>query len=157
MIHPKDEGLAFPREIKEKKAPSPLRSKPKKYQKATISEEMLQNFAEEECLKYALDFDHAPQELYHWLSSPSDYCPEEAKSYLKKYFVGRPDLVIKKRLEGSDYNIVLEMELKTDSPQSKLRSTQKRYLRGKNFVVPRSKEEIQETIKKFDDFEIELD
>jgi hypothetical protein len=157
MIHPKDEGLAFPRKIKEKKVPSPLRSKPKKYQKASISEEMLQNYAEEECTRFALDFNHAPQELYHWLSSPSDYCPEEAKSYLKRYFFGRPDLVIKKRVDGSDYNIVLEMELKTDSPQSKLRGTQKRYLRGKNFLVPRSKEEIQKAIKEFNEFEIEFE
>jgi len=157
LIHPKDEGLAFPRKIKEKKAPSPLRSKPKKYKKASVSEEMLQNYAEEECTRFALDFDHAPQELYQWLSSPSDYCPEEAKSYLKNYFFGRPDLVIKKRIDGCDYNLVLEMELKTDSPQSKLRSTQKRYLRGKNFLVPRSKEEIKEAIADFQDFEIELD
>lgn len=157
IVHPKDEGLAFPRKIKEKKAPTPLRSKPKKYQKASISEEMLQNYAEETCLQYALEYDHAPQELYHWLSSPSDYCPEEVKSYLKKYFFGRPDLVIKKRLDDCDYNLVLEMELKTDSPQSKLRSTQKRYLRGKNFLVPRSKEEIKEALKEFNDFEIEIE
>ena len=57
----------------------------------------------------------------------------------------------------ADYNLVLEMELKTDSPQSKLRSTQKRYLKGKNFLVPRSKEEIKEAIEDFQDFEIELD
>jgi hypothetical protein len=52
---------------------------------------------------------------------------------------------------------VLEMELKTDSPQSKLRGTQKRYLRGKNFLIPRSKEEIKEALKEFNDFEIEID
>jgi len=156
-VHPKDEGLAFPRMVKDKKAPSTLKSKPKKYQKASVSEEMLQNYAEEMCTRFALDYDHAPQELYQWLSSQSDYCPEEAKSYLKNYFFGRPDLVIKKRIDGCDYNLVLEMELKTDSPQSKLRSTQKRYLKGKNFLVPRSKEEIKEAIEDFQDFEIELD
>lgn len=157
MILEKDEGLAFPRKIKEKKSPSPLRSKPKKYIKASVSEEMLQNFAEEECISGALDYDHAPQDLYHWLSSQSDYCPEDIKDYLRKQYFGRPDLIIKKKIEGCEYNLVLEMELKTDSPQSKLRTTQKRYLKGKNFIVARSKEEIKASIKEFQEFIIDFE
>ena len=152
MIHPRDMGLAFPRKLKEKKAPSTLKSKPKKYQKATISEEMLQNFAEETCVKLGLDYDHTPNELYEWLSSGIDYCPIEAKSYLKRFFFGRPDLDITKELEGTPYYLGYRVEIKTDSPQSKLRSTQKRYLKGKNFDVLRFKEEIQESFKKFSKF-----
>tara|TARA_R110001599_G_scaffold2627_6_gene14247 strand:- start:12921 stop:13442 length:522 start_codon:yes stop_codon:yes gene_type:complete len=154
MILPKDEGLAFPRKLKEKKTPSPLRSKPKKYQKATISEEHLQNHAEETCIKLGLDYDHTPQELYHWLASPSDVCPIEAKSYLKRFFIGRPDLVMEKNLEGTDYILTYKVELKTDSPQSKLRSTQRHYNKGKNHDVLRFKEEIKESIKHFSEFEI---
>jgi hypothetical protein len=157
MIHPKDEGLAFPRKIKEKKAPSPLRSKPKKYKPASVSEEHLQNYAEETCVRLGLEADHAPQELYHWLVSNSDYCPEEVKSYLRRFYYGRNDLDITKELEGTNYYLGYRVELKTDSDQSKLRSTQKRYLKGKNFDVLRFKEEIKESIKEFDDFEIEID
>ena len=156
-VHPKDEGLAFPRMVKDKKAPSPLKSKPKKYQKATISEELLQNFAEEQCVKLGLDYDHTPQELYHWLASPSEVCPIEAKSYLKRFFIGRPDLVIEKNLEGTDYILTYKVELKTDSPQSKLRSTQRHYNKGKNHDVLRFKEEIKESIKDFAEFEIEME
>jgi len=152
MILPKDVGLAFPRKIKEKKKPSPLKAKPKKYKKASVSEEMLQNFAEEECVKLNLDFDHAPQELYHWLASPSDYCPEEVKSYLRRFYFGRNDLDITREIEGTPYYLGYRVELKTDSPQSKLRSTQKRYLKGKNFDVLRFKEEIKESLENFSKF-----
>jgi hypothetical protein len=157
MIHPKDEGLAFPRKIKEKKAPSPLRSKPKKYQKASVSEEHLQNYAEEMCVRLGLDYDHTPSELYEWLSSGSEYCPPEALSYLKRYFIGRPDLVIEKNLEDTDYILTYKVELKTDSPQSKLRSTQRHYNKGKNFDVLRCKDDIKGNFKEFSDFEIEID
>ena len=155
MIHPKDVGLAFPRKLKEKKAPSPLRSKPKKYVKASVAEEMLQNYAEEACLKHGLDYEHIPQDLYHFLGSQGLTINEEIKSFLIKHFVGMPDLMIEKKLEGSDYMIKLNLELKTDSPQSKLRTTQKRYLKGKNFLVARSKEEIQEAIQELKEYEIE--
>ena len=156
MILEKDEGLAFPRKQKKKKEPSYLKSNPKKYQKASVSEEILQNYAEEECTKYALDYDHAPQEVYHWLSSPSDYCPAEVKSYFKNLLFGMPDLIIEKKLDGTDFTLSLKMELKTDSPQSKLRSTQKRYLKGKNFIITRSKDEIKEAIEDFSDFELDI-
>jgi len=157
MIHPKDEGLAFPRTIKEKGGPKPLRSKPKKYQKASVSEEHLQNFAEEMCVRSNLDYDHVPQVVYEWLSSKSEYCPPEVLPYLRSHFYGRPDMTIEKKVEGTDLTLSLLMEIKTDSDQSKLRTTQKNFLRGKNFVVPRSKEEIKEVIKEFEDFEIEID
>lgn len=150
----KDEGLAFPRYEKKKNAKSPLRARAKKYIKASVSEEMLQNRAEQECTRFALDYDHVPQELYTWLKSKSEYCPPESLSYLREHFYGRPDMTIERRIEGTDLTLSLFMEIKTDSPQSKLRGTQKTFLRGKNFVVPRTEEEIKDAIKDFNNFEV---
>jgi hypothetical protein len=151
----KDKGLAFPRHEKKKKAPSPLRSKPKKYQKATVSEEMLQNQSEEACIKHNLDYDHTPQEVYQWLLSGSEYCPPEIIAYIKKLLWGRPDLELLKKIEGTDFMLLGLLELKTDSPQSKLRATQKRFLKGKNFGVARDKEEINQFVEDFNNFELE--
>ena len=156
MIHPKDVGLAFPRNIKGKKAPSPLRSKPKNYKKASVSEEMLQNYAEEACIKYNLDYNHTPSIVYEFLASSSLTLTPEIKAYLIEFFVGLPDLVIEKRLIGTDYTLVLNQELKTDSPQSKLGTNQKRYLRTRNHVVDRDKAAIYASIKNFNDFEVKL-
>ena len=156
MILEKDKGLAFPRKEKKKKAPSPLRAKPKKYQKATIPEEMLQNFAEEACVKYNLDYDHTPSIVYEFLASSSMTLTPEVKTYLMEFFIGRPDLVIEKRLEGTDFTLSLNLELKTDSPQSKLRTTQKRYLRTRNHAIARNKEEINKPIKDLKDFELDI-
>jgi len=156
MIHPKDVGLAFPRNIKGKKAPSPLRSKPKKYKKASESEEMLQNKAEEACIKRNLDYDHTPQIVYEWLLSGSEYCPPEIISYIKKLLWGRPDLELIKKIEGTDFMLLGLLELKTDSPQSKLRATQKRFLKGKNFGIARDKAEITQFVEDFNNFEVEL-
>lgn len=152
----KDKGLAFPRHEKKKKAPSPLRSKPKKYKKASVSEEMLQNYAEEACVKYNLDYNHTPSIVYEFLASSSMTLTPEIKSYLMEFFIGRPDLVIEKRLEGTDFTLSLNLELKTDSPQSKLRTTQKRYLRTRNHAIARDKAEINESIKDFSDFELDI-
>jgi hypothetical protein len=151
----KDKGLAFPRKEKKKKAPSYLKAKPKKYQKASVSEEMLQNYAEESCVKYNLDYNHTPSIVYEFLASSSMTMTPEIKSYLIELLVGRPDLVIEKRLEGTDFTLSLNLELKTDSPQSKLRTTQKRYLRTRNHVIARDKEEINAPIKELSEFELE--
>ena len=153
----KDKGLAFPRKEKTKKAPKPLRAKPKQYVKASVSEEMLQNFADEEATRYALDCHHIPQELYQFLASPSLTLSKELKEFLKSYMYGRPDIELKKRLDGMPYNLSLYVELKTDSPQSKLRSTQKRFLKGLNFEVPRSKAEISELFKEFSKVTYEIE
>ena len=156
MIHPKDVGLAFPRNIKGKKAPSPLRAKPKKYQKASVSEEMLQNYAEEACIKHNLDYDHTPSIVYEFLASSSMTLTPEIKKYLIELLVGRPDLVIEKRLVGTDYTLMLNLELKTDSPQSKLGTNQKRYLRIRNHAIARDKLEINEAVEDFNDFELDI-
>lgn len=155
MILEKDEGLAFPRHTKKKKKASPLRAKPKKYKKASVPEEMLQNYAEEACVKYNLDYNHTPSIVYEFLASSSLTLTPEIKAYLIEFFVGLPDLVIEKRLIGTDYTLVLNQELKTDSPQSKLGTNQKRYLRTRNHVVDRDKAAIYASIKNFNDFEVE--
>jgi len=152
----KDKGLAFPRHEKKKKEPSPLRSKPKQYKKASVSEEMLQNYAEEACIKHDLDFNHTPSIVYEFLASSSLTLTPEIKAYLIELLVGRPDLVIEKRLIGTDYTLVLNHELKTDSPQSKLGTNQKRYLRTRNHTIDRDKEGIDETINDFKNFELEF-
>ena len=152
----KDKGLAFPRKEKKKKAPSPLRAKPKNYKKASIPEEMLQNYAEEACIKHNLDYNHTPSIVYEFLASSSMTLTPDIKKYLVELLVGRPDLVIEKRLLGTDYTLVLNHELKTDSPQSKLGTNQKRYLRIRNHMIDRDKEGIDATIKDFKDFEIEI-
>lgn len=157
MILDKDLGLAFPRKAKGKKEPKPLRAKPTKYQKASVSEEMLQNFAEEEATRYALDCHHIPQEIYHFLASPSLTLTKELKEFLQAFMYGRPDIELKKRIDGTPYNLSLYLELKTDSPQSKLRATQKRFLRGLNFETPRSKQEIKEIFYNFNDVNYEID
>jgi hypothetical protein len=156
IILEKDKGLAFPRHEKKKNKPSPLRSKPKNYKKATVSEEMLQNYAEEACVKYNLDYDHTPSIVYEFLASSSMTLTPDIKSYLMELLVGRPDLVIEKRLEGTDYTLSVNLELKTDSPQSKLGTNQKRYLRTRNHVIDRDKAGINATIKNFSDFELDI-
>ena len=157
MILEKDQGLAFPRKAKGKKEPKPLRSKPTNYQKASVSEEMLQNFAEEEATRYALDCHHIPQELYQFLASSSLTLTKELKEFLCAFMYGRPDIELKKRIDGTPYNLSLYLELKTDSPQSKLRATQKRFLRGLNFETPRNKEEIKEIFHNFNETSYEMD
>tara|TARA_R110000868_G_scaffold112527_2_gene302992 strand:- start:19549 stop:20109 length:561 start_codon:yes stop_codon:yes gene_type:complete len=152
----KDKGLAFPRKEKKKKEPSYLKAKPKKYQKASVSEEMLQNYAEEACIKHNLDYDHTPSIVYEFLASSSMTLTPDIKSYLMELLVGRPDLVIEKRLEGTDYTLLLNLELKTDSPQSKLGTNQKRYLRIRNHAIARNKLEINEAIKDISDFELDI-
>ena len=151
------ELFAFPKKKTEKKPRKPMKRslivpKPVKYQKASISEEMLQNYIDEECLKRGFDSNHTPQCLYEFLASPSYTIDDEIKSFLKAHFFGRPDNEIRKNIDGTPYQLCYYVELKTDSPQSKLNANQKRFLKGKNFDVLRDHKSIIESLLKFEKY-----
>lgn len=149
-----DPALMFPRKRKPEKNRAPMqrsriKAKPQKYQKGSIPEEQLQNFADEEAVRLGLDSNHVPQSIYSFLISDSLVIDEEIKSFLKKHFFGRPDCELRKNIEGTDFQLVFQAELKTDSKQAKLTARQREYLRGTNFGVLRSKTDIKEKFKEF--------
>ena len=131
-----------------------LKAKSKKYQKATVPEAKLQNHADQEILKLGYEHNHIPPIVLQFLNSKSLRCDEEIKEFFRKFLYGRPDNEIVKRLDGTPYNLCLYMEIKTDSEDSKLNANQRRKLKGMNFAVPRSYDEITNFVQDFHKFEL---
>ena len=117
---PKDIGLAFPRTIKVKKG----RQAPVKH----TPEADLQEYAEGLCIDFGLHFIHIPNSLLEYVYT-TPHTPKNIIEDCNAYINGFPDLLI---MDGSK---ALCVELKTESAQSKLRASQKRFLMGKNAVV----------------------
>jgi len=148
--HPKDVGLAFPRKLRTKKDKkttlSPISKKKQaeltKNRKA-IPEKDLQEFAEQKCLDYGVQFFRIENSVLEWIFL-NPQTPIQVKQDASAFLKGFPDLL----LMDSKGNY-LAMEIKTESTQSKLRQGQKTWLMGKKCIVPRTFEEIETAIIEF--------
>ena len=116
-----------------------------------VKERILQNYLEERAISKAIPFMRVPDEVLKWIYANPD-TPHEVISAANEYLRGFPDAALMKPIEGTNLCVTLMSELKTGHHNSKLKRSQKEYIRGLNFVVPRSKEEIDEALQEFLDF-----
>ena len=135
--------------------PKKVRVKNKKevahYKAASVSESDLQDFMNSECDKKQIDFFRVPDSVLVWIFENPD-TPLQTKLDAVKYLKGLPDNIILKPLEGTNYNIALLSELKTDCSHSKLSRKQKERLKGLNYVAPRSKEDVLDQLEMFEEY-----
>ena len=147
--HPKDVGLAFPRTIKDKRPKKGIKPISSKRQaeltqnRKAIKESDLQEYAEQKCLDYGIQFFRIENSVLEWIFL-NPQTPIQVRQDASAFLKGFPDLL----LMDSKGNY-LAMEIKTESTQSKLRQGQKSWLMGKKCVVPRTFEEIDQALKDF--------
>lgn len=112
------------------------------------AESELQEYAEKLAEEHCIPFFRIPNAVLEWI-----YCnpntPENVIESANEYIKGLPDITLLKPIDGSRYCMALIAEIKTASRFSKLRASQKEKLRGLNFVIPRTKEQIKQEIEDF--------
>lgn len=116
-----------------------------------MSEADLQEHLEVQLRDRVIEFARIPDEVLKWVYANKE-APQEVRDAADEHLRGFPDALMLKRIDGSPYCLALLCELKT--PAGKLRTSQRKYFKRLNYTVPRSKEEIDEAIKLFEEAEV---